>query len=81
MAAHLTMTYAVYAHAPKARPVTPLTGSLTPSFHGVFLIREIDIITGQDCMDDWNGTVTLALLSQILSPWVNRSATFHRSDT
>lgn len=76
MAAHLTVSYAVYAHAPKAGPVTPLTGSLTPSFHGVFLIPETDIITGRDCMDDWNGTVTSALLSQILSPWVNRSATF-----
>ena len=66
-----------YAHAQKANHVTPLTGSLTPLYHGAFLIRETGIITGQGCTAGSSWTDTSVPPSQILSPWENRSAGFY----
>ena len=75
-AAHLRENYAAYAHAQKANHVTPLTDSLTPLYHGVFLIRETGIITGQGCTAGSSWTDTSVPPSQILSPWENRSIEF-----
>lgn len=60
-ACQLTATYVAYAHAQKASHVIPLTASLTLLYHGAFLIRETDTITGRGCTADWSGTGTLVL--------------------
>ena len=73
-AAHLKEIYVAYAHAQKADHVTPLTDSLTPLYHGAFLIRETDITTGQGYTAGSSWTDTSVPPSQILSPWENRSA-------
>lgn len=78
MVAHPTVIYVAFAHAQKANHVTLLTDSLTLLYHGVFHIREIGIITGQDYMADWSGTDISVQLSQILSPWANRSEEFYQ---
>ena len=60
----------------KVKFVTQWTDSSTLSSHGAYRTQETDIITGLDCMVDWNGMVSSVQQSLTLNLWENRLELF-----